>query len=139
LEQRSARTVGCKNLREQVAELHFAPGSARLDVREDFFQITDAGGQRPHLAQPAVHLLEPVAHEFERFAETLFEGCVQLSRPPSRGFARALLSLSLCTCASFVSTVDAHGFELRFVRVVKSESCCLSAPRESCNCRRAIR
>jgi hypothetical protein len=63
---------------EQRIELHLTPGATRLDVAQDALQVTDAGGQRLHLAKPAVHLLETIADQPERIAQPLLEGRVQL-------------------------------------------------------------
>src|SRR5579883_961647 len=40
-----------QHLLEQSAELHLAPSPARLDVAHHAFQVADAFGQLPHLAQ----------------------------------------------------------------------------------------
>src|SRR5258707_11390114 len=41
-------------------------------------QVADAGRERLHLAEPAMHLLQPVRDKFEGFAEPLFARGVQL-------------------------------------------------------------
>ena len=69
---------GCSTSVEQRAELHLAPGAARLDVGQHALQIADAGGERLHLAQPLVHLLQALRHLPERFAEPLLERRLQL-------------------------------------------------------------
>ena len=59
--RRSARIApACSRSVEQRAELHLAPGPARLDVGQHALQVADAGGERLHLAEAPVHLLEPV-------------------------------------------------------------------------------
>ena len=70
--------VGRQHLLEQRGQLHLAPGAARLDVGQHALEVADAGRQRLHLAQAAMHLLEPLADQLERFAEALFERGVQL-------------------------------------------------------------
>ncbi|EXI76401.1 MAG: hypothetical protein AW07_00348 [Candidatus Accumulibacter sp. SK-11] len=67
-----------QQLIEQRAELHLTPGATGLDVAQHAFQITDAGGQRLHLAEPAVHLLESIADQPERVSQSLLEGGMQL-------------------------------------------------------------
>ena len=54
--------IGREHLFEQIAELHFAPAAACLDVREDFLQSTDVARELPHRAKSLVHLLQPLAH-----------------------------------------------------------------------------
>ncbi len=63
---------------EQRAKLHFAPGTARLDVGQHAFQVPDARSEHLHLTQTPVHLFEPLRHVLERRAEALFEGRLQL-------------------------------------------------------------
>ena len=67
-----------QHLGEQRGELHLAPAAARLDVGQHALQVADAGGERLHLAQPLVHLLEAVGHLLERSAEALLQRRLQL-------------------------------------------------------------
>ena len=53
--------LGREDLLEQRAELHLAPGAARLHVGQHLLEVADARGQRLHLAEPLVHRLEPLA------------------------------------------------------------------------------
>ena len=67
-----------QDLLEQILKLHLAPRAASLDVGQHFLQVADARGERLHLAEPAVDLLEPIGNLLERFAEAQFQRCVQL-------------------------------------------------------------
>ena len=67
-----------EQIREQRAELHLAPRAAALHVGQDALQIADTLGQRLHLAQAPVHLIQPIGHELERLAEARFERLLQL-------------------------------------------------------------
>ena len=66
-----------EHLLEQGAELDLAPRAARLDVGQHALEIADARGQRLHLAQAAMHLLEPLAHHLERLGEALLQRGVE--------------------------------------------------------------
>ena len=66
-----------EDLLEEIFELHFTPRSTRLDVREHFFQVADADGERLHLAEPLVDLLEAIGYELERLAQPQLECCVE--------------------------------------------------------------
>ncbi len=67
-----------QHLREQCAELHFAPAAAALDVCQHAAQVADARRQCLHLAQALVHLLQPIRHLLERLAEPLVERRLEL-------------------------------------------------------------
>lgn len=67
---RSRRHVGGElvagqELLQQCRQLHFAPGAARLDIAQHSLEVTDAGGQRLHLAKAAMDLLQPFADQLE--------------------------------------------------------------------------
>jgi hypothetical protein len=61
--------VAREELLEEIAELDLAPGAARLDVGQDALEVADAAGERAHLAQAGVDLLQALADQGERFAE----------------------------------------------------------------------
>ena len=67
-----------QRLLEQCRQLHLAEHAACLDVVEDPIEGADVVGQRLHLADAAVHLLEPFRHLAEALAETLLERRVKL-------------------------------------------------------------
>ena len=69
---------GREDLLEQRAELDFGPRSARLHVRQDALEVADAGCEVLHLAEPTLDRFEPLAHELEGLAQSLFERVVQL-------------------------------------------------------------
>ena len=79
--------LGRQHLLEQRAQLHLAPGAARLHVGQHLLEVADAGRQRLHLAQALVHLLEPLAHLLERLAEALLERALE---PLVHGLAHLL-------------------------------------------------
>ena len=66
-----------EHLLEQRAELDLAPRAARLDVGQHLLEVADAGGERPHLAQAAMHLLQPLADGPERLAQARLERRLQ--------------------------------------------------------------
>ena len=70
--------AGRKYLLEQRAKLNFRPRSSGLHVGEHALQVADSGRKALHLAEPPLHRFKPVAHELERFAETLLKRYVQL-------------------------------------------------------------
>ena len=69
--------LGREHVVNDGAQLHFAPGAARLHIGHHALQVAHAAGQRLHLAQPLVHLLEPVADQLERFAQALLQRGVE--------------------------------------------------------------
>ena len=70
--------LGGEHVVDDGAELHFAPGTARLHVGHHAFQVAHAARQGLHLAQALVHLFEPVAHQLEGFAQALLQRGVEL-------------------------------------------------------------
>lgn len=42
------------------------------------FEVTNASCEGLHFSEPAVHLLEPLADQLERFTQTLLQSCVKL-------------------------------------------------------------
>ena len=58
--------------------MRLSPRSPDLDVAQHALQIAHAGGERLHLAQPLMHLLQAVAHQFEGFAKALLQRALQL-------------------------------------------------------------
>ena len=67
-----------EHLLEQGAELHLAEDAARLDVAQHAAERADVAGQLLHLADAAMHLLEPLGDLAEALAEALLERRVQL-------------------------------------------------------------
>jgi hypothetical protein len=83
------RHVGCKlvgrqQLFEQGRQLDFAPGAARLDIGQHALEVADTGRQRLHFTETAMDLLQAIADQLERFAQTLLQRRMQLlvDRPP---------------------------------------------------------
>ncbi len=70
--------VGREHVVDDGAQLHFAPGAARLHVGHHALEVTHAAGQGLHLAQALVHLFKPVAHLLERLAQALLQRGVEL-------------------------------------------------------------
>ena len=103
-----------QHLLKQGAELHFAPRSARLDVREDLLQIADVGGQRAHLAEPLVYLLEPLGDRGEGLAEPFFERRVKLL-VHGRAHLFELFLVALLHLAQLFLDGRAHRLELVLV------------------------
>ena len=67
-----------QHLFKDVGELVLAENALRLDVGEDLFEVPHSAGQRLHLAEPLVDLLEAVTDLFEGLAEPLLQGRLQL-------------------------------------------------------------
>ena len=67
-----------QHLLEDVGELVLAEDALRLDVGQDFFEVPHSAGQRLHLAEPLVDLLEAVTDLLEGLAEPLLQGRLQL-------------------------------------------------------------
>ncbi len=75
--------VGRQELFEQHAELHLAPGAARLHIAEHALEVADAGRERLHLAEPRMHAFELFLHRAERFRQPLVQAPSAASRPRS--------------------------------------------------------
>ena len=73
----SIELVGRQHLLENAPELHFAPGSPCLDVAEHALQIADPLGQALHLAEAAMHFLQPLADLGEGLAEPLLKRALE--------------------------------------------------------------
>ena len=74
-----ARTAPSVNTcSSKAGELHLAEDAARLDVVQHAAERADVAGQLLHLADAAMHLLEPLGDLAEALAEALLERRVQL-------------------------------------------------------------
>jgi hypothetical protein len=62
-----------ENLFEQGLQLNLTPRAADLHVGQHTLEIAHSAGQRLHLAEPLVDLLEPVAHLFKGFSKPAFK------------------------------------------------------------------
>ncbi len=67
-----------QHLREQRFKLHLAPGAAGLDVGQHLLEVAHADGQRLHLAEPLVDLLQPLADQPERLAQAFLQRALEL-------------------------------------------------------------
>jgi hypothetical protein len=100
---------------QQRSELHLAPHAARLHVRQHTLQVADARRQRLHLTQTPVHLLQPVGHDLERFAEALLERRLEFlvdRRPHLLEFGRIVDA----QCIQPLFDRDAHCVQALLVR-----------------------
>ena len=64
--------LDCKNLVQEIPQLNFTPGSACLDVRQNLFEVADAGCQVLHLTQPFMHKLQLSLNELKGFPQPCF-------------------------------------------------------------------
>ena len=62
-----------QHLFQEIPQLDLPPRSARLDVGQHSLEISHAGGEALHLAQPGMHLLQPFADHLEGFPQTFLQ------------------------------------------------------------------
>ena len=65
--------AGSQRLADQVAELHFAPDAAGLDVGQNLFQVADAGSEGMHFAKALVDGFEALADLGEAGVQLFFQ------------------------------------------------------------------
>ena len=68
----------CQQLFEDVAQLVLTEDALGLDIGQHLLQVPHTAGDRLHFTEPFVHLLQTLAYLLERFAQSLFQGGLQL-------------------------------------------------------------
>ena len=70
--------VGLGSMLEQTRQLGLAENAAGLDIAEQVLEVTHALRQGLHLAQAAMHLLEPLGHMGKAGVQPGLQGALQL-------------------------------------------------------------